>query len=74
MVLFLVWAVNSSSLHTDNKKKYILVRGEGPTDGHYTTRNANRVKIHQFKAKDSEIRPCLLCLGKFQKILHSLIS
>ena len=63
MVLFLVWAINSSSLHTDNREKYTLVRREGLTDGHYTTRNANRVKIHQFKAKDSEIRPFLLYLG-----------
>ena len=63
MVLFLVWTINSSLLHTDNRKKYTLVRREGLTDGHCTTRNPNRVKIYQFKAKDSEIRPFLLYLG-----------
>ena len=33
MVLSLVWTKNSSPIHTDNRKKYMLVHGEGPTDG-----------------------------------------
>ena len=85
----------SSSAHVDNKKKYILILGQGPTQGldgttltaeklysinftennkkfclslHYNSDNSyllvNGKEIHKFKAKDAEIVPNILCLGK----------
>ena len=58
----------SSSIHIDNNKKGILILGEGPTQGlDYTTLTVvnifvNATKIHQFQAKDFEIKIYLLCL------------
>ena len=88
----------SSFLHIDNKKKDILVLGEGPTQGlhdptlaaetahpinfkqpnkrfilslHYNGSNGflfvNATKIYQFKAKNSEIKHYVLCLGNVLK-------
>ena len=84
----------SSSVHTDNKEKGILIPGLGPTQElyditltaeaqysinfsrsnkkiclslHYNWSNrflfVNATKIYQFKAKCSEIKKYLLCLG-----------
>ena len=87
----------NSSPYIDNKKKYILVLGKGPTQGlehkptaeklyaiNFTENNnkfcitlyyngahsclfVNGTKIIKFKAKDSEIVACLLCLGNISK-------
>ena len=88
----------SSSVHVDDKKKYILILGEAPTQGlddtaliaekmypinftdsirkfclslHCNGANSylflNGVKIHEFKAKDSEINAIALCLGDISK-------
>ena len=88
----------SSSVHVDNKKKNILILGEGPTQGldnttliaekkysinftehnkkfclclHYNGANSylfvNGTEVHKFKAKDSEIKATLLCLGNISK-------
>ena len=84
----------SSSAHIDNKKKDILVLGNGLSEGlehiltaekmylinftltktkfclslHYNGVNSylfvNGTEIYKFKAKDSEIAPTPLCLGK----------
>ena len=88
----------SSSVHIDNKGKYILILGEGATQGfddtaltaeakypinftqsgkrfvlslHYNGSNSylfvNTTKIYQFKAKDSEIKDCALCLSNISR-------
>ena len=86
----------SSFAYIDNKNKYILVLGEGSTQGldgntaiaedkypinftasgkrlslHYNRSNSflfvNAVKMYKFKAKDSKIKPYLLCLGNISK-------
>ena len=80
----------SSSVHVDNKKKDVVILGEGPTQElddtaltaeakyainftqsgksqHYNGSNnflfVNATKVHQFKAKNSEIKDYALCLG-----------
>ena len=88
-------------MHADDRKKDILVLGEGPTDEldktsiteeakysfniskskkknclslQYNVANSlffvYGMKIHQFKPKDSEIKPHLLCLGNISKTLQ----
>ena len=88
----------SNSVHVDNKKKDILILGNGPTHGldnttlttekmysanftvdnktfclslHYNGDNSylfvNGQEIINFKAKDSDIVPCPLCLGNISK-------
>ena len=58
----------SSSTKIDNKKKYILIFGKGPTclSLHYNGANSyffvNGKEIVKFKAKDSEIVATSLCL------------
>ena len=86
-----------SSSKIDNRKKYILILGKGPTQGldntlsaeklysinftkknttfclslHYNRANSylfvNGTEIIKFKAKDSEILACSLCLGNISK-------
>ena len=87
-----------TTVHDDNKKKYILILGEGLTQGlddttltaeknssinftvlrkkfclslYYNRANSyllvNDTKNHKFKAKDFEINPTPLCLGKILK-------
>ena len=67
----------SSSVHANNKKKKIIIFGEGITQGlddttfclslHYNGANSclfvNGTEIIKFKAKDSEIVANPLCLG-----------
>ena len=84
----------SSSLHIDNKKKYILILSKSSTQGlndttlaieaeystnfsrsnknfclsmNYNGSNSflfvNATEMYQFKAKDSEMKICPLCLG-----------
>ena len=88
----------SSSVYIDNKGKYIVILGEGPTQGlddatltaeaiypinftqpykrfvlslHYNGTNSflfvNAIKICRCKAKDSEIKDYVLCLGNISK-------
>ena len=69
----------SSSLYINDKVKDILIVGEGPTQPnrrivlslHYNGSNSflfvSYSKIYQFKAKDSEIKDCTLCLGNISK-------
>ena len=62
----------SSSAHINNKKKDILVLGEGPTqlldyNGENSYLFANGTEICKFKVKDSTIVATPLCLGKVSK-------
>ena len=62
----------SSSTKIDNWKKNILILSKGPTQGlEHTGANSyllvNGIKTYNFKAKDSEIVPSLLCLGNVSK-------
>ena len=66
-------------MHIHNKKKYILILGEGPTqrlDG--TTKIAdakysknllfvNTTKLYQFKTRDYEIKICQFYLGNISE-------
>ena len=58
----------SSSEYVDNKKKYILIFGEGL---YYNGENSylfvHGIEIHKFKTKDSEINTIPLCLGNISK-------
>ena len=51
----------SSSMHTDNKNKVILIPGERPTQ------RLDDITIYQFKAKDSKIKYYTLHLGNISK-------
>ena len=72
-----------SSVHVDNKKKYILILGKHQTQGlehtltaekiylHYNGANSylfvNGTEIYKLKAKDSETVAVPLCLRNFSK-------
>ena len=77
---------NSSSTHADNKKEYILIFSEVPSQeiddttitavtkyysGSSSFFYVNVVKIKKSKAKVSEIQPCPLCLGNIAKRFYS---
>ena len=80
----------NSSVHTDNKKKDILIFGKCPTQGrsrsnrkfclklHYDGSNSflfvNATKIYQFKAKDIEIKIYHLCLGNISGAFSPITS
>ena len=92
-------------MHADNRRKYILVLGEGQTRGlddasvtaeakyyinfsrsqrkfclslHYNGSNnflfVNATKTYQFKAKGSEIKKYLLCLGNISKHFQNIFQ
>ena len=58
----------SSSVHTDNKRKYIFILDKGSSGSlHYNRSSsyvlADSLEIYNFKANDSEINASPLCLG-----------